>query len=60
MESFPARASLSWARMEPDAAAAFDADPRRLILERVGDVVEQAVRAGIAGETLYARAGSSK
>lgn len=47
IESFHARASLSWERMAPEDAAAFDAGLRRLVLDRVGDTVELAVVAGI-------------
>lgn len=47
VESFHARASLSWERMDPDDAAAFDAALRQLVLQRVGDAVEHAVRATI-------------
>ena len=45
VESFHARASLSWPRMAPDAAAAFDADLRRAVRQRVGESVELAIRA---------------
>jgi hypothetical protein len=48
VESFHARASLSWERMVPDDAAAFDAALRQLVLDRVGDTVEHAVHASIA------------
>lgn len=47
VESFHARASLSWQRMDASAAARFDAELRALLLERVGDTVELAVRAMI-------------
>lgn len=48
VESFHARASLSWPRMGPAAAAAFDADLRRIVLARVGETVELAVRGIVA------------
>jgi SAM-dependent methyltransferase len=48
VESFHARASLSWSRMEPAAAAAFDAELRKLVADRVGETVEQEVRARVA------------
>jgi trans-aconitate methyltransferase len=48
VESFHARASLSWERMDAHDAAAFDAELRQLVLDRVGDTVEQAVHASIA------------
>ena len=47
VESFHARASLSWERMAADSAAAFDAALRQLLLERVGDEVELTVRASV-------------
>jgi SAM-dependent methyltransferase len=47
VESFHARASLSWERLAPEAAAAFDATLRRLVLERGGPTVELAVQATI-------------
>jgi SAM-dependent methyltransferase len=48
VESFHARASLSWQRMDPDEASAFDAALRELVLDRVGETVELTVRASIA------------
>ena len=48
VESFHGRASLSWERMDPDDTAAFDGALRQLVLDRVGDTVEHAVRASIA------------
>lgn len=48
VESFHARASLSWARMSPEDAAAFDASLKRLLLDRLGDTVVQAVRGFVA------------
>jgi SAM-dependent methyltransferase len=47
IESFHARASLSWDRMAPDDAAAFDSALRELLLSLAGDVVELPVRASI-------------
>jgi len=47
VESFHARASLSWERMDPADAAAFDSGLRQLLLDRIGDTVELAVRATI-------------
>jgi SAM-dependent methyltransferase len=47
VESFHARASLSWERMDSGAAAAFDSALRRLMVERVGEVVELAVWASV-------------
>lgn len=47
VESFHARASLSWERMAADDAAAFDAALRQLLLEQVDDQVELTVRASI-------------
>jgi SAM-dependent methyltransferase len=47
VESFHARASLSWGRLTSDDAAAFDASLKQLMLDRVGATVEQAVRASI-------------
>ncbi len=47
VESFHARASLSWERMAPDDAAAFDSALRQLVVQRVGDAVELAVHATI-------------
>ncbi len=47
VESFHARASLSWERMAADSAAAFDAALRQLLLEQVGDEVELTVRASV-------------
>lgn len=48
VESFHARASLSWKRMHPDDAIAFDAALRHLVVDRVGDQVELAVHGFIA------------
>jgi hypothetical protein len=54
VESFHARASLSWHRMDRDEAAAFDAALREFVLQRVGDEVELAVRASIVwGKPVY-------
>jgi SAM-dependent methyltransferase len=54
VESFHARASHSRERMGPDAAAAFDSALRQLVLGRVGDTVERAVRASIVwGKPLH-------
>ncbi len=47
VESFHARASLSWERMTAVNAAAFDAALRHFLLERVGGEVELAVRARV-------------
>ena len=47
VESFHARASLSWDRMDPAALAAFDADLRQLVLIRVGEVVTLTVQARV-------------
>lgn len=47
VESFHARASLSWERMTPENATAFDAGLRQFLIDRVGDRVELAVRASI-------------
>jgi SAM-dependent methyltransferase len=44
VESFHARASLAWARLSPEDGAAFDAELRELVLERIGPTVEQMVR----------------
>jgi hypothetical protein len=59
VESFHARASLSWQRMKPDDLAAFDAALRRLLLDRVGNTIELAVRTTIVWgkPLLYASAG---
>jgi hypothetical protein len=48
VESFHARASLSWERLTPEDATAFDTELRRLVRERIGETVEQAVRTWIA------------
>jgi SAM-dependent methyltransferase len=48
VESFHARASLSWERMNRADAAAFDAALRQLALDRVGDTMEFEVWASIA------------
>lgn len=45
VESYHARALLSWKRMDPAAAAAFDAEMRALFLSRVGPEVEHRARA---------------
>jgi SAM-dependent methyltransferase len=47
VESFHARASLSWERMEPAGLAAFDAALRELLVQRSGETVQLDVRAGI-------------
>lgn len=47
VESFHARASLSWERMKREDADGFDHAMRQLVVQRVGDVVEQSVRATI-------------
>lgn len=47
VEFIHARASLSWERVDPADAAAFDTALRQLLLDRVGDAVELAVRATI-------------
>lgn len=47
VESYHARASLSWQRMTPDALAAFDAEMRQLVLDRIGSEIELAVQAKI-------------
>ncbi len=56
VESFHARASLSWQRMDAVSAAAFDAALRQLLLEQVGDEVELTVRARVVwGKPLNAK-----
>jgi SAM-dependent methyltransferase len=47
VESFHARASLSWERMDRANLTAFDSALRQLVLNRLGDTVELAVRATI-------------
>ncbi|HEX8917767.1 MAG TPA: class I SAM-dependent methyltransferase [Chloroflexota bacterium] len=47
VESFHARASLSWERMDPESLAAFDTALLRLVLDHVGGVIELTVRATI-------------
>ncbi|HEX6509258.1 MAG TPA: class I SAM-dependent methyltransferase [Chloroflexota bacterium] len=47
VESFHARASLSWQRMDSEDAEAFDAALRQLARQRIGDVVQLAVSATI-------------
>ncbi len=47
VESFHARASLSWERMRPDDLASFDQAMRQLMTERFGDTVELRVRAEV-------------
>jgi SAM-dependent methyltransferase len=47
VESFHARASLSWQRMDRADAAAFDRALRQLLLARVGHTVHMAVHASI-------------
>lgn len=51
VESYHARASLSWPRMDPDRAAEFDTELRQLVVERVGGEVEMAVRGRIVWGT---------
>jgi SAM-dependent methyltransferase len=51
VESFHARGSLSWARMRPEDAAAFDAALDTLTRQLVGDVVELAVHARVVWGT---------
>lgn len=53
IESFHARASLSWQRMAPGNLTAFDSSLKDLLNERVGDTVELEVRATVVwGEPL--------
>ncbi|MGH2444180.1 MAG: hypothetical protein ACRDFX_13575, partial [Chloroflexota bacterium] len=47
VESFHARASLSWQRMNADSAHTFDSALRKLVVERVGTEVELLVRASV-------------
>lgn len=55
IESFHARASLSWDRMTAEALREFDADMRQLLAPRLGDTVELAVRSGVVwGKPLHA------
>jgi len=47
VESFHARASLSWQRMTPADAAAFDRELTNLLRERSGEAVELSIRATV-------------
>lgn len=56
VESFHARASLSWVRMRPDDVASFDQAMHRLMADRFGGTVELRVRAEIVwGQPLARR-----